>query len=247
MWAFVVMLVIGVGGILSSFFSQGLSALTFYGILLLGVPISLVAIVLFFLKVFEKKNWIWYFVSVIIYILYVIYLPNIYHFTRGYYLVNNHLKEYKDSGKVIGVDKKNYRFGGNDSCSYTFNVKLNDSSNIVFQAGYCEIGSMWTDYGTVDNYDHYYLPYYYDMYKKNNKASFRLVVNNDEFLTIPCEIHYTNDQIAEVCNFLKYLDEKNNGEDYQIEMYNDEENDYYIANSWNHFEIDHRCMLGVDY
>lgn len=248
MWMFIIMIICGILGIISSFFPQGLSALTMYGLLFAGFFLALVSFILFILMLVEKKKrWIWYLLAVMLYVLYVFFLPNVYNFVRSYYLVGKHLKEFSVPGKIIGVHKKDYKFGDHDSCYYSFNVKLDDGENVVFQSGYCEVGTMWASYSTVDNYGYHYLSYYFDKYKKEHPNSLTLELKGDHFTAEPSAIHYSSSNRSDLCGFLRYLDDHSVGASYSIEIEGDDLDEFHILHSWNHFEIDMQCREGVEY
>lgn len=253
MWMFIIMLIVGIIGIASSYFPPGLSALALYGLLFGGFFLAVISFILFILMMVEKKKWLWYLLTIFLYVIYVFLLPDVYHYLRGNFLVKEHLKEFDVSGKVIGVDKKDYKFGDNgyDSCSYTFNVKLDDGENVVFQSGYCEVGTMWTDYATVDNFGHHYIPHLFNKYKKEHSTSLTLDVNEEDFSAEPCALHYSGSRYGgrsdELCDFLKYLDENSHGADFSLELVGDDENDFEVVHSWNHFDIEYNCKNGVDY
>ena len=133
MCVFIIMIIIGIIGIISSYFPAVLSALTLYGLLFWGF---FLAVVSFILMIVEKKKWIWYLLSIFVYIIYIFLLPNAYHYLRESHLVKEHLKEFDVSGKIMGIDKEDYKFGDYDSCLYVFNVKLEDGENVVLYSRY---------------------------------------------------------------------------------------------------------------
>ena len=110
---------------------------------------------------------------------------------------------------------------------------------------------MWTDYATVDNFGHHYIPHLFNKYKKDHSTSLTLDVNEEDFSAEPCALHYSGSRYGgrsdELCDFLKYLDENSHGAKFSLELVGDDENDFEIVHSWNHFDIEYNCKNGVDY
>ena len=129
---------------------------------------------------------------------------NLFVLFHEYTEVNRYFKNSSFSSyKILNIDKKNYNYGSGsgkkDSCNYVFNAKIND---IIFQTGYCECGTMWTDYKVLSNYSSASLKQFYKDYKNNHEINFELTsktidIFNDEFT-----ITYNN-KIDEVYNFIK--------------------------------------------
>ena len=220
MWAFFIMIVFGIFCFLSIVFPPVLSFLTFYGFLFLSFVLAVSCFILFIIMLYSKKKYIWYLITVFVFVSYLLFLLPRYSYLRGRYLVSKHLKnDYKVSGKVMGVKAKDYDFNDYNSCDYVFNVKLNDGENVVFQSGYCDVGTMWTSYDVIDNYSHHYIPHFYDIYKKSHNVNFKLDTRKDDFSWDNDVIKYNGDDLKDVCDFIYYLDEHMKS-DYSIEVVN---------------------------
>ena len=239
---FIVMILIGFIGIIASFMPPIISSFVLYGMLFVGLILSFVLFILFVIGDKQKKRNIWFLISCLLYILYFFFLTDAHRLIRGYYLVDKHMKNFSYSYKIIGINGKKISFGDNNFCPYLYNVQLNDQTGITFQSGYCNIGYMWTQYDVIDNYSYYYVPYYYEQYKKINDVSFSVKTMNKYFDFKECEISFNESSRQEVCEFLYYLKSQTKKIKYRVILYNIDSNKRDYFGMWNSINNNMVCF-----
>lgn len=131
--------------------------------------------------------------------------------------------------KVLGLSQKRVA-AENITCDYVFDVKVNDTMNVTFQAAYCDTGIIATDFTVVNNYFDHCLPIYLKQY--NELANKNLVFSSDvsHFLNDEAVFHYSTEEekqeIREFINYLKTRAESNNS----LKVHDDIKNiDHYIS------------------
>lgn len=139
---------------------------------------------------------------------------------------------FNNNFKIIGLSHKNIEDHEGIYCKNVFDVKLNDSSNITFQAGYCDVGTMWTNYDVIHNYNYYYIPYYYNLYKNNHYTTIKMEINDNNYFDSKIKFIYNYENIDEMYEFIMYLKEKMGKVDYQLFIYNESNNEEEILSSW---------------
>ena len=205
-----------------------------YILIFSGIITSFVCVINSLFQKKERKN------NIIIFIIFIISFfiyNNLYNFERGFYTVYLNMKNTYKNFKIVGIDKMNLDEGQMSGynyikCKYMFNVKLKDESNITFQSGYCNMSGFIPTTGVIDNYDYYYIPYYYEQYKKSNNISFKLEKGNNKYDYENFKFIYNNDNSNELYNFIKYLKNKINDKNYYFKIYNES------TKVFNHVSLD---------
>lgn len=235
-WYLLLSIIVFISECLVGFLPSIISFLAFGLIYLFNIVLFLVffVILLSSLKLLkhDKKQVIINSLCVIISFITIFFSYGVYNLTHNYSLVNNYLKEkFGSSYHIKGLSDKKDLFKSNYKCDYYFEVYLDDSTDIVFEAGYClTSSSAFPSYDVVINYGDYYIKYFYDNYKKHNSASFKFEKKDDNLV-----ISYNENNVKEVYDFMEYIKGKLVYNHITVEFYNETtgKSDYY--NFWNEF------------
>ena len=198
---------------ISGFLKVGYSTLLFLFVYLVFIVCAFSLFLVIIILIFNKKVNYFHIVLLALFLIDIGGYYFIYNLVRGYNEVNHYMKQnYKDY-EIIGIkeafieqnDPKDL-YGDFARCRYVFNVKVNDNTNNIFQAGYCEIPSFIITTKVIDSYNHTYLPYYFKKYQKNNNSSLKIEVDNNYLLHNPVVIHFNNSNYKELFDFFNYLE-----------------------------------------
>lgn len=220
-------------GIICGLLAPGLSIIA-YCIVYFGIVDLLIAnIIMLIIYIYNKKNIIGSLLYIIITIIYLLFSYRLHNLIHNYNETKKGLNKYYHHYKIVGLSKQLLVYEDNHNyCDYTFDVTLNDNSNIVFQAGYCNLGNWMSHYATTDNYISYYLKYYYNLYKQTNKVTFKMETNTNIVKEL-AKITYNTNNCEEVYYFLKYILKNNKYKSYKIILYNEDTNENHYISSWN--------------
>ncbi|MEE3343529.1 MAG: hypothetical protein VZS44_05520 [Bacilli bacterium] len=130
---------------------------------------------------------------------------------------------FKDNYKLLGLNGKDVSVR-DTKCEYVYDVSLDDNSNIVFQAYYCPFGFTSLDYSFDTNYIYYYLPYYYELYKRDNDVTFKINNSDDSYSNNNTTIIYNNSNKDQLIEFLNYFDNNTSYKKYSIMVRNEDNN-----------------------
>lgn len=202
-------------------------AFILYAIIFLLVPIFMILNIILILDKKGKDPKL--FISLIIFILFILFSYKGYSLVRAYSEVHKQLDEdFNNRYKIVGVT--NYEM---DNCynqyNYAFNVKLNDDTNFVFQATYGNTGVSLPNYKVCYNYIDTYLPYYLEEFNKKNNSHFAYSNKKDD----PICIEYSQSETKLLRTFIHDLFYKDIGINYQIKVYNIDTTEYRYLSSWN--------------
>lgn len=206
-------------------------AFVLYAIIFLMVPIFMILNIILILDKKGKDPKL--FISLILFILFILFSYRGYSLVRAYSEVHKQLDEnFNTSYKIVGVT--NYEM---DSCynhyKYAFNVKLNDDTNFVFRAVYGSGGMPIATYHVCYDYENYYVPYYLDLFNEEHQSDLIYKIKSSRDSDDIIYIEYSNKNKKLLYEFFEYLYSKDFDAQYQIEIYNtDTKEDHYIA-SWN--------------
>lgn len=207
-----------------------------YCLIIIGIIMALILISYNRKKVQDTKP---SFILLLVFILCFIVYNDLYNLEKCFIEVNNYMKNEYTNYKIISIDKKNINnddennYSDYMSCNYMLNVRLNDDTNITFQSGYCNVSGQTSNFKVIDNYSYYYVSYYYNKYKINNRVSFRIEKDDDKYSYKSIKIVYNNDNKKEVYNFIEYLFNNTNNKKYKFMIYNENTNLNYKISSWN--------------
>lgn len=172
-------------------------------------------------------------VSLIILILVVLFSYRGYSLVRGYYMVTQELK--KDFGnqyKIVGVSNKKFYYCYN-KYHYAYKVKLQDNSDIIFNAAYGTGGIPIPSANVCYDYENYYVPYYLEKYKQEHQSSFTYKIKKEEDGDNTIHIEYSGKDKRVLYDFFAYLQSKDYNASYHVCVYNvDTKKELYI-HSWN--------------
>jgi len=232
-------------GIISGFLPVGFSTIMFAFMYLVFITCAFsLLLVIIILSTQKKFNY----VHVIILALFIIDIGGYYYFynlERGYNEVNNYMKNNYSDYKIIGIKEAFLEqrdpediYGSFASCNYVFDVKINDNTNNVFQAGYCNLPGIFPVYEVVDTYDDKYIKYYLKEYNKENNSSLKLELDDNYFLYNSVILHFNNTNYKELFDFIKYLQLKDKHR-FNILLKNDDidREYYYNRNDYHEFDI----------
>lgn len=176
-------------------------------------------------------------IPILLSILVLVFGYKVVSYIRNYIEVNNYLKQYYTEYKITGVYKKNIKdssSGSNHRCDYVYNVKVADSTNIVFHVGYCEAGNMFPTYKVVDDWVNYYVPYYAKKYNEENNTSIKVKINSNSLISDKDNyIYFNKNNKNDVYNFIQVLLEKSMGRRFQIYLYDEDKDNSILFSSWN--------------
>ena len=236
---------INILAIISGFLPIGFSTIMFLAVYFLFVVSSVSLLIIVIINSTKKKFNI---VHLIILILFLIDLGGyffFYNLERGYNEVNHSLKSDFNNYKIVGIKDSFMKQVDKDNsnvyvkCNYVFDIKLDDSKDVTFQAGFCSLPGGITNYEVKNSYNENYLKYYFDKYKKENNTSLKMTVGDNYFLIDQVELHCDNSNVNEVEDFIKYLKSKDN---YRFEFYivNDDNGRKFYNHSFDskYFDID---------
>ena len=223
--------------IIAALLSPGLSIITFviaYIIIFSSfIDTFILTIVSLLNKEFNKKTYI----SLAIFLIMLMFSKTVYNIIHEYHETKKYLKKtFSNDAKILSVADRKVNLDSDNSssdCNFTFNVSLNDDTNIIFQAGYCDIGTMWTNYGGYNNYDYYYVPYYLKKYKEGHGVSFKLDSSSDKYDYSRYKIVYSESNKKEVLDFLKFLFGNDMNLRIYIELYTQDTKRHDFVNSYD--------------
>ncbi len=210
--------------IVTALLSPGYSIITFsltYIILICSFIDTLVLTVISIVKKDINKSACF---SLTIFLIMLIISKPIYNIIHEYNETNKYLKKtFSKDAKILSIADKKVNLDSDNSssdCNYIFNVSLNDDTDIIFQAGYCDIGTMWTNYDGYNNYIYYYVPYYLKKYKEGHSVSFKLESSSNKYDYNNYKIIYSEDNKEEVLDFLEFLFSNDMNLRMTIKLYN---------------------------
>ena len=241
MWTIFVMIGIVILGVISAYLPSGYSIVCFYGSYLIGFIMAIVSLVFFFLYKKEKKPIIWPFLSIVLYVFYVLFFGNIYHMIHGLNEVKKKFQEYPYSIQIKGIRKENQLVSGYD-CHYVYDVVL-DHSNDSFQAGYCADDGWISLYKVFHNYDELYLPKLLEEFSKNHPNSMYLEKEMYEEEFKYYKLYYSNEECPVAQEFASYLEENSFQIPYTVSFYNTDHNWVDDFHTWNHPPVHIFCDL----
>ena len=226
--------------IISALFSPGYSIISFvliYIVLMVSFVNTLVLTIVSIIgKDFNKGAYF----SLVIFLVMLIISKSVYNIIHEYNETNKYLKKtFSNSAKILSVADRKVNLDSDNSssnCNFTFNVSLNDDTDIIFQAGYCDIGTMWTNYGGYNNYIYYYVPFYLKKYKESHDVSFKLESSSDKYVFDRYKIIYGDSNKEEVLDFLEFLFSNDMDLRIYIDLYNQDtkKRDYVNSNDKNY-------------
>lgn len=213
------------------------------------IILSIVSFIVYGASSKQKKSvYILIPITILIYAVLAIFVSHnpfvLYH---EYTKVDKALKANKSitSYKIIDIYKKNYNSGtiysSTHSCNYIFNIEAND---LLYQAGYCENGTMWTNYSVQSNYGSVSLKKFYEDYQKDHKIGFALNSKKEDIFYDSFTIEYVGNT-KEVYEFIKtYKDKYYYNDDYFYSISLEKPGEGYITTVSNINDLE---MLKLDY
>ena len=233
-WNLVTAIIIFAIGCLAGFSTSIFSFLIYILVYILNFILFFVFLVIFILSLKkDKKQIIINGLCVVISFITVFYSYGIYELIHNYSLTNKYLKEkFSSSYHIKGLSDKEKPFTSYYNCKHIFEVYLDDSIDIVFEAGYCSSSrSIFPERDVVTNYGDYYIQYYYEEYKKNGSATFKIEKKEDGLV-----ITYNDSNVMEVYDFMEYIKDKLVYDHITVEFHNESTNRSEYYNFWNKFD-----------
>lgn len=216
-------------------------SIIYYGLLLL-VAFGSIGACLYFI-VDKKGKAIAEIVSLIILVLFIIFSYRGYRLVRNYYLVKQELdKDFGDQYEIVGVTNKKFYYCFN-RYNYTYKVKLNDNTNIIFYAAYGSGGIPIPSANVCYDYGNYYVPYYLDLFNKQHQSNLSYQMKSREENDDIVYIEYSNKDKKLLYEFIEYLYSNDLNANYQINIYNTDTNEEYYVSSW---DDDYKTGIDLD-
>ena len=218
MFEFIVLLIGILAGYLTSFLGFIVYTICYIIVVNMLIYNIIVTIINREKKKIRNKNLI----MLVILIVWLVFSYKLYNLIDDYNEVSKGLKEEFNNYKIVGLSNEKLVYGEEiQDCGFVFDISLGDNTNIIFQAGYCVEGGTFRAYNEViNNYINYYLPYYYNIYKLDNRATFKIEMSGDRL----DKIIYNKNNKEELINFLEYLVEKNDGISYHLILVDEDSN-----------------------